>query len=199
MGPMSTLHFVRRIALIGTASASALLALGCNSGTWQSDSQSATAAKAADAAALESSADATIATFRSIDPTFDTFMSQAYGWVVFPSVGKGGFIVGGGGGKGVVYRGGAKVGTATMSFGTIGAQIGGQTFSEIIFFQTQAAFEKFCADNLEFAANASAVAATAGAAATANYSNGIAVFVKPDAGLMLDASIGGQKFDYTPN
>jgi lipid-binding SYLF domain-containing protein len=201
--PMNNLsRQVRRPAVptLGACAASLVLLLsGCNSGTWNSTSPEATeAARAADRNALAASAQATIATFQATDPSFQRFLDQAHAYAVFPRVGQGGLIVGGGGGDGAVFQGGAQVGTARMSFGTVGAQIGGQTFSQVVLFQTQAAFDHFRNNNLEFAANASAVAVTAGGAATANWADGIAVFVQPLGGLMLDASIGGQKFTYRP-
>jgi len=192
----------RRTALtlggVLTLSAPLLLA-GCNSSTWNSTTPEATdAARAAERNALAASAQATIASFQATDATFGPLLNQAYAYAVFPRVGQGGLIVGGGGGDGAVFQSGTQVGTASMSFGTVGAQIGGQTFSQVVLFQNQAAFDHFRNNNLEFAANASAVAVTSGAAATANWANGIAVFVQPQSGLMLDASIGGQKFTYRP-
>jgi lipid-binding SYLF domain-containing protein len=98
----------------------------------------------------------------------------------------------------VVFRNGAVIGSTRVAFGTVGAQIGGQTLSQIIFFQDEAVFERFRSNNLEFAANASAVAVRAGGAASAGYANGVATFAMSDGGLMANASIGGQKFTYTP-
>lgn len=141
----------------------------------------------------------TIAAFKKLDPSLDKFFKNAYGYAVFPSIGKGGFIIGGAHGKGIVFNNsGAVVGKATMSQGTIGAQIGGQKFSEIIFFGTKEAFEKFTQNRLEFAAQATAVAAIAGAGKNANYSNGVAIFSMHRAGLMAEAVIGGQQFEFTP-
>lgn len=200
MQPTST-PFLRSLAsaLALFGGAALLGASGCNSSTWNSSNpEAAQAAQAAEGSALAASARATVASFQATDPSFQRFLDQAFAYAVFPSVGQGGFIVGGGAGDGAVFQGGTQVGTSRLSFGTIGAQIGGQSFSQIVLFQNEAAFNRFKANNLEFAANASAVVATAGAAATANWADGIAVFVRPEAGLMLDASIGGQKFTYRP-
>jgi lipid-binding SYLF domain-containing protein len=141
----------------------------------------------------------TITAFKKLDPTLDKFFKNAYGYAVFPSIGKGGFIVGGAHGKGIVFNNaGAVVGKVSMSQGTFGAQIGGQKYSEVIFFGTKEAFEKFTQNKLEFAAQATAVAATAGAGKNANYSNGVAIFSRHKAGLMAEAVIGGQQFEFTP-
>jgi lipid-binding SYLF domain-containing protein len=140
----------------------------------------------------------TIAAFKQKDPSISKFLDKAEGYVVFPKIGKGGFIVGGAHGKGIVYEKGAVIGHASMTQGTIGAQIGGQTFSEIIFFGTKEALDHFKQNKLEFAAQATAVAAKEGAAANADYSKGVAIFTMAKAGLMAEAAIGGQKFTFEP-
>ena len=185
------------LATFAIAAASFAVILGCDSG-WQTDPNASAAATASANTALEAQARATVDRFRAQGPSIDPFLNNAYAYAVFPSIGRGGFIVGGGGGDGVVFQGGQRVGTASVAFGTIGAQVGGQSFSEIIAFQNEAAFSRFKANQLELAAGASAVAAKSGAAASANWANGVAVFTLADAGLMLDASIGGQKFTFRP-
>lgn len=141
----------------------------------------------------------TITAFKKRDASLDKFFKNAYGYAVFPSIGKGGFIVGGAHGNGIVFNNaGTVVGKVSMSQGTIGAQIGGQKFSEIIFLGTKEAFEKFTQNKVEFAAQATAVAATAGAGKNANYSNGVAIFSMHRAGFMAEAVIGGQQFEFTP-
>ncbi len=140
----------------------------------------------------------TIAAFKKKDPSIKKFFDKAHAYAVFPTIGKGGLIVGGAHGAGIVYKKGAIVGRASMSQGTIGAQIGGQTFSEIIFFGTKEAFDRFTQNKLEFAAQATAVAANEGAAANADYSGGVAIFTMAKAGLMAEAAIGGQKFKFEP-
>jgi lipid-binding SYLF domain-containing protein len=134
--------------------------------------------------------------FKDADPTMDRFFDTAYAYAVFPEVGKGAFVVGGAYGKGVVFRNGNAIGFATLKAGSVGAQIGGQSFREIVFFEDQGAFREFRNDRLEFSANASAVAATKGASAAADYDSGVAVFSQAIGGAMLEASIGGQSFDY---
>lgn len=132
------------------------------------------------------------------DSTFEAAMKKAYGYVIFPNVGKGGFIVGGAGGKGAVYEGKKMIGTATLSQGTIGAQIGGQTFIEVILFSDRVPLNNFKKGKFEMSAGISAVAASEGVAEKADYENGMAVIVLPKKGLMAEASIGGQKFSFTP-
>ena len=145
------------------------------------------------------------------------FFDRSHGYAVFPTIGKGGIGVGGAYGKGRVFTGGKHVGDTSMGQLTIGFQLGGQAYSQIIFFKDKRAFEEFSGGNFEFGAQASAVAITAGASAAATtagssagasggkkdattvgkYSRGMAVFTVAKGGLMYEASIGGQKFSYT--
>ena len=150
-------------------------------------------------------------------PAVQPFFKGAYGYAVFPTVGKGGIGIGGAYGKGQVYRGGKVTGTAKLFKGTIGLQLGGQAFKEIIFFEDKRAYDDFTSGEFEFDATASAVAITAGAQAKAgtegatagssagaatgkqartNYRKGMAVFVHTTGGLMYEAAIGGQKFSF---
>jgi len=140
-----------------------------------------------------------IATFKKADPGIDKFFSQSAGYVVFPKVGKMGLIIGGGHGIGEVFEAGKSVGTATISFGTVGLQAGIQEFSEIIFFQNAAVLDRFKKDKFEFAANASAVIVKLGASKSANYRDGAVVFTHASGGAMVEASAGGQKFKFTPD
>lgn len=140
-----------------------------------------------------------IATFKQKDPAIKKFFRNAYAYAVFPSVGKGGMVIGGAWGKGKVLRHGRIIGSATLSQATIGFQLGGQVYSEIIFFRDRKAFERFKSNRLEFDAQVSAVLVTAGAAAKAAYSRGVAVFVLPKGGLMYEATVGGQSFTFEPN
>jgi lipid-binding SYLF domain-containing protein len=125
-------------------------------------------------------------------------MDEAEGWAVFPNVGKGGLIVGGAHGTGLVYEKTNLIGKVTMTQGSIGAQIGGQTFAEIICFETAKALDDFKASKMEMSAEVSAVAAAEGVGRAAKYTQGVAVFTMPKKGLMAQASIGGQKFKYEP-
>ncbi len=159
----------------------------------------------------------TIALFKNAGESAD-FFSKSYGYAVFPTIGKGGLVVGGAHGEGRVYRGGAYVGDTTVTQVSVGFQAGGQAFSQIVFFEDKRAFDEFTKGNFEFSADISAVAITAAAGATAgttgagagasggkkdaatagNYHKGIAVFVIVKGGAMYEASVGGQKFTYKP-
>lgn len=141
---------------------------------------------------------AAIASFKQSDPTIQRFFDDAYGYAVYPSVGKGGFWIGGAHGDGAVYQQGRLVGVTSITQVTFGPQIGGQAYSEIIFFRNADALATFEAGNLTFSAQASAVAATEGAAANASWSNGVATFTLARGGLMAEATVGGQKFTFTP-
>ncbi len=145
------------------------------------------------------------------------YFNYSYGYAVFPTVGEGGFIVAGGHGTGRVYVHGNYVGDASMTQVSVGAQAGGQAYSQIIFFANQRAFKDFTSGHYQFGADASAVAITAAAQASAGtsgasagvtdgsrdgtkgtYHKGVAVFTIVKGGAMLQAAIGGQKFGYTP-
>jgi lipid-binding SYLF domain-containing protein len=146
-----------------------------------------------------SDAEVTIDRFKKTDTSMnDRFFKTAVGWAVFPDVGKGGVGLGGAYGKGVLFEGGEAVGYCDLAQATIGFQLGGQVYSEIIFFQDDVSLSAFKDGTFEFAAQASAVAAAADASVNADYEHGVAVFTLSGKGLMYEASIGGQKFDYTP-
>lgn len=128
----------------------------------------------------------------------EEFFESSAGYVIFPNVGKGGFIVGGASGNGVVYENGTAVGMADLKKLNIGFQAGGQAIIEVIFFETPVDLERFKSENFEFSAETSAVALKSGIAFNAKYKDGVAVFALPKAGLMADASVGGQRFEYRP-
>jgi len=139
-----------------------------------------------------------LASFRKSEPKLKVYFDSAYGYAIFPTVGKGGIGIGGGYGKGRVYVGGKHVGNTALTQASIGLQLGYESYSQLIFFSDKAAFEAFKTGKAKFAAKASAYAIKAGAATEANYSDGVAVFVKGKGGLMADASLGGQSFSYEP-
>jgi len=141
---------------------------------------------------------AAIANFKNSDPGMNRFFDNAQGFAIFPTVGKGGIGVGGAFGRGEVYERGRMVGYSSITQVTLGLQLGGQAYSEIIFFKDKAALDDFRLGNFEFGAQASAVAVTAGASANAGYSKGVAVFTLAKGGLMYEATIAGQKFNFTP-
>jgi lipid-binding SYLF domain-containing protein len=152
------------------------------------------------------------------------FIDDSYGYAVFPSIGKGGIGIGGAHGKGEVFVGGKKVGKTKMSQITYGLQLGGQVYSQMIFFRDERAFDDFTSGNFEFGAQATAVALTAGAQASTSTGgggntssgtdadsskvnanekqydgrSGMAIFTIAKGGLMYEATLGGQKFKYEP-
>ena len=136
------------------------------------------------------------AAFLKADPSMENLFKHAAGYAIFPNIGKGAVAVGGAAGKGAVYQRVLVVGTAQMIQVTVGAQAGGQAYREIIFFENKDALDRFMQNKVEFSGQASAVAVKAGASANANYRNGVVVFSQEKGGLMLEASLGGQKFSY---
>jgi lipid-binding SYLF domain-containing protein len=146
------------------------------------------------------------------------FFNHCYGYAIFPTVGKGGFILGAAHGDGRVYEGRKYIGDVAMTQVSVGLQAGGQAFSEVIFFQDRRTLKDFIRGDFEFGADASAVVITSGASATAatsgttagasggehdaktsaGYFKGVAVFTIIKGGAMLQAAVGGQKFSYRP-
>lgn len=124
--------------------------------------------------------------------------SEAYGYVIYPNVGKGGIGIGGAAGNGVAYEQGEMVGMAKLSQVSIGFQWGGQAYREVIFFESKKEMDRFKENKVELSAQVSAVAVTAGASADAKYVEGVMVFTMQKGGLMYEASVGGQKFKFNP-
>lgn len=136
--------------------------------------------------------------FLKADWQMEKHFGSAYGYVIFPNVGKGGIGIGGAAGNGTVYEHGNKIGMAKLSQLSIGFQWGGQAYREIIFFENKEAMDNFKENNLEFSAQVSAVAVTAGASANAKFVDGVMVYTMQKGGLMYEASVGGQKLKYNP-
>jgi lipid-binding SYLF domain-containing protein len=145
---------------------------------------------------LELDVQRAIIDIKKADPGMETFFENAAGYAVFPSVGKGGIVIGGAYGKGLVIVNDMVDGYTSMSQATIGLQLGGQKYSQFIFFRDEAALGHFKRGNFEFGAQASAVAVTAGASADANYDSGVVVFTQAGGGLMFEGTVGGQRFTY---
>ena len=148
-----------------------------------------------------------------------SFFKSSYGYAVFPTIGKGGFVVGAAHGDGRVYEQGKYVGDTSVTQVSVGFQAGGQAYSQIVFFQDKRAFDEFTKGNFEFDAGVSAVAITAAASGSAGttgasagasggkkdasttapgYYKGLAVFTIVKGGAMYEASVAGQKFSYEP-
>ena len=152
-------------------------------------------------------------------PDVKKFFETSYGYALFPTVAKGGVMVGGAYGKGRVYVHGQYVGDATVTQVSLGLQLGGQAYSEIIFFEDERAYREFTSGNMELGAEAGVVVITASAKAQATtagssttvaggphdavvkgnrYNKGLAIFVVPKGGLMYEISVSGQKFTFKP-
>jgi len=160
--------------------------------------------------------DETIELFRKADES-GKFFANAYGYAVFPTIGKGAIGVGGAHGNGRVFEQGKYIGDSTMNQLSIGFQLGGQGFSQIVFFQNSGALQKFISKDFQFGAEANAVAITAAANATAgtggatagagvdkeknkvagSYNSGMAIFTINKGGLMYEVSVKGQKYSFT--
>ncbi len=154
--------------------------------------------KAQDTAKLFKDSRKAKSAFIKSDESMKKLFSNSYAYVIFPKVGKGAVIVGGAGGEGTVYEKGVKIGTAKMVQVSVGAQVGGQEYREVIFMEDKDELNRFKDNKVEFDAQTSAVAVKSGAAANAKYTEGVKVFTQEISGLMLEASIGGQKFTYKP-
>jgi len=132
------------------------------------------------------------------DPGIRQLLDDSYAYAVFPSVGKAALVVGGAYGHGLVFEKGKPIGHATLAQTTVGVQIGGDTFTEVIAFDSKESLERFKEGNVVFAASASAVLVKAGAAGTADYEDGVCALAYSQGGMLLEAAIGGQKFDFKP-
>ena len=148
--------------------------------------------------AAQSDVPAVIQKFKQKDPGMAEIFAKAHGYAVFPTIGKGGIGIGGARGKGWVYEQGQIIGRSTMTQVSIGFQFGGQAYSEVVFFLNKAALENFKNGRLKLDAQASAVALTERASADLAYRNGVAIVTMAKGGLMYEASVGGQKFSFTP-
>lgn len=135
--------------------------------------------------------------FIRTDGLMKNLFNSAYGYVIFPNVGKGGIGIGGAAGNGIVYEKGNIIGKAKLTQVSIGFQFGGQSYREVIFFESKADLNRFKENKIEFSAQASAVAVTAGVSANVKYKEGVMIFTQQKGGLMYEASIGGQKFNYS--
>ena len=124
------------------------------------------------------------------------YFKEAAGFAVFPNIAKAGLGIGGARGNGEVFEDGKVIGSTTVTQLSFGFQLGGQAFSQIIFFQNKRDIDRFTDGNFEFGASASAALITEGANASIDYTNGVAVMTFSKGGLMYEASIGGQKFTF---
>jgi lipid-binding SYLF domain-containing protein len=153
-------------------------------------------ASRAEQQALVAEGTSTLQQMRGEDPGVGELVRRGYGYALFPKVTKGGLGVGGAYGRGVVYEQGRHVGYSDLSQASVGLQAGGQTFSELLVFESKDALDRFKAGQFNFAADASAVVLESGAATNASFIDGVAVIVRPIGGAMVEATLGGQKFAY---
>jgi len=140
----------------------------------------------------------TIAELQRDDPGLERMFDDSLAYAVFPNVGKGAYIVGAAYGRGELYEGGDLVGHCSLSQGTVGAQIGGQSYAEVIFFNERKPLDDFKRGAFEFSGQVSAVAIEAGKSADVDYQNGVAIVTRANGGLMAEASVGAQKFSFDP-
>jgi len=186
---MNTLHTSLRIAAVMAIGLTGLLTIpACN--TAPSSAVGKSNLRNSSAEALDQA--------QKNDPSLRNVIHDSAGYAVFPSVGKGAIGIGGAYGKGDLYESSMVVGYCDLSQATIGIQLGGQAYTEIVVFKTHDALENFKTGNFRFDAQATAVALESGAGANAKFTNGVAVFTMDEAGLMYEASVGGQKFSYQP-
>jgi lipid-binding SYLF domain-containing protein len=180
-----------RSALIPLLAVAAMAMVGC-----ESTGPNAPAPKTE----LQPRADASLQQFLSHDPALQNLIDNSAGYVVFPEVGKGAVGVGGASGLGTVYKGGQAVGTVKLDQVSVGPQLGGETYSELIIFRDEPALNRLMNNAFEFGAAASATIVKAGAATDARFDeNGTLVYILPKGGLMAGADIHGQKFQFYDN
>jgi len=176
------LFAISALALAGT--------VGCETNTPNS---------AASQVAVQNNSQSALQAMTSQDGKLQDMINNSYGYVIFPEVGQGAVGVGGSSGTGTVYQSGREVGTVKLTQVSLGPQVGGDTYSELIIFQDQKAMNRLLNDSLEFGASANATIVKAGAAAAARLDNGVGVFILPKGGLMVGANINGQKFHFHGN
>ena len=148
---------------------------------------------------LQIDAQETLRRMQDRDPGLSELLAQSAGYAVFPQVGKGGALVGGAYGRGIVYQDGQAVGYVELNQASLGAQLGGETFAELIVFENERALQQLQNGTYDITGQASATALTQGAARGASFGqNGVAVFLVPRGGLMVDLSVAGQRLNYQP-
>lgn len=177
-----------RITLLAVMVAAAGLFLGCQTTPETPEKR----------AALEDEARTALQSMTARDDTLQQVLDESYGYVVLPSVGEGGAIAGAAYGRGVAYERGRPVGYVELNQGSIGLQLGGQTYSEIIVFEDQEDFAKLQSGPITVGADATATAIGAGVAAEAQFRNGMMVFVQPQGGAMAGVAVSGQRLEFAP-
>jgi hypothetical protein len=149
--------------------------------------------------AIHDEVSATLTRVREEHPELSSALDKAHGYAVFPSAGRASAVLGGAYGRGEVYERGQRIGDASMGQLTVGVQLGGQTFSEIILFNSENALDRFKAGRIAFAANLSAVVSKAAASGTADYERDVVAKAFSNGGMLLEASLGAQFFRFKPS
>jgi lipid-binding SYLF domain-containing protein len=178
-----------KATLASMFAAAALALAGCETNTPNSNANNTD---------LVQTSKSVVQQMESADNSLQNVIDNSYAYAVFPEVGNGAVGIGGASGRGVVYQQGQVIGTTVLRQGSIGPQIGGETYSELIIFKNADALSVFKTGHFELGADASATLIKAGAAAATQFNNGARVFVFPKGGLMAGASINGQSFTFTP-
>jgi lipid-binding SYLF domain-containing protein len=145
-----------------------------------------------------SEARATVDAFKRRDPDIEQFFTNSHAYVVFPEIKKGAFVFGGAGGEGILFQGGKALGSVKMTQVTVGAQVGGKSYSEIVFITDEAALYRFKRGDAQLSASASATLAGEESRVAPKPEHGLEVFQMPISGVMAEASVGGQRFEFTP-
>jgi lipid-binding SYLF domain-containing protein len=148
--------------------------------------------------AMNDQAQASLQQMTAKDPKIQDVVNNSYAYAIFPEVGSAAVGVGGASGNGIVYRNGQVVGTAKLDQGSVGLQVGGETYSELIVFKDQDAYNRFTNGNLNFGAQTSATIVKAGAGGAAPFENGVAIYILPKGGLEAGVSVNGQKLTFHP-
>lgn len=186
-----------RIAYFSAVALAAMMALGCKSENTTGEAAGPNAAS--HRVAIEDQAQATLRQMTAQDPSLQSVLDSSYAYAVIPEVGSAAAGIGAAGGQGVVYRNGQRIGTVKLNQLSIGPQAGGQTYSELIVFKDEDAFRRFQSGKLEFGSEASATLIKSGAAASARFENGVAVYILPKGGLAAGVSVNGQKLTFMPD
>ncbi len=149
-----------------------------------------------DPESLHKEVDTVLAQMEKKDANLKDVLDKSYAYAVFPSIGEGALVAGGGYGHGEVYQNGKLIGWADMTQGTFGLQAGGKKYAELVLFENEKALQRFQDGNFTWGGNVSAIGINSGASKSAQWQDGVMVFTMPEAGLMAEVAIKGQKFNY---
>ncbi len=145
---------------------------------------------------LQTSARATLDEMIARNPAIQDTIRNTPGYAVFPSIGKGGVLVGGAHGQGILYEHGVPTGYVSVEQASIGAQLGGETFAELLVLRTPEQITDIKAGRFTAGANLGVVVLKESASTQTNFNPNASVFVMPRGGLMVDVSVNGQRIKY---